>query len=956
MSFLGKWTLSQGSGRIVVDLTTGSLAVAPAPTDGSDRFNTYGTESAFTLQAANGSYVVRAGAGYAATAAATDPPSYFGLSMSGSSAQIVDLGPDPGTPGTSVWSVHGGALSSVVPTTPAPPSTLFARAVVTPGLADILEDGFDSPQPDLTWVGVPDVDWTQASLLDLTQAVLANADLSGGKFAPGTAFHNATADHADFSHAMLDDCDLSGMTLTWARLTNAQMDGIDLSHSDLSHATGTGARITGSRNLAHAVFDDGGFDRADFAGASNIMSTSFRGCSLVGASFKGCSVTGSMDLTGADLTGAYLSNPADGTTDIYPNQLTFDHTTTFEATTMQYLDLTGYDLSATNLVRADLTGCKLDRANLTMTNLGFAVLDGVTVTGGVAMHGANLTNASLEGADLTGAQLGAVGQRFRVPRTDPDFATLHTALVAADGAGVAKVFMAHGQALEGQVWVRPSTFTPDTAWQVGAQNLPLPFLVVLQGSGPSSSLAAYQPTPPAVLSNAFMVNVNLSGANLFGVRASGAQLYSTVGRSVNLNRAVVDGLQVNNANLGSIDLSQAALNGVNFDYAILTGADFTGATIGIDSNGGQTSFNGTNLQAADFTGATLQNVIFANAACAVANPNDSSTFAGVWLFTMPARTAGLVTDQLDSAVGTATVPTELLPTMQASGPVPPGLAAALADAGLKVAADALLVVMTTGTYWHITDGAHHYVVFESVSDDYAPALGVARGDSYTVDATCYLDLSLEPSLANGPMAPAVADALAAEGIALSSGAKVTVAQFPKVWQVVSGADLWTLWLMFDSSALGADTRLAARPAIDNLVAAFGSSSIALSAQAVVTALPSGGWLVDNDSENPFNAARGYIQYALLPTPDGGIDVYGHWMRIVRATGQSTQQFFNIPCDTTQLTSRSLAGSPNTVCPNGGTVTSNSTAGVPFSQWLRARLLPTPPVCVPDPSGKFTCPN
>lgn len=955
MTFLGKWTLSQDAGRVVVNLTTGSLGVGPAPPDGSDRFNAYGTESAFTLQAANGSYVVRSGAGYAAPAASTAAPNYFSLSPSDASVQIVDLGPDPKTPGTAVWSVSNGTLSSVAQAIPAPPSTLFAQTVVTSGLEDILKNGFGSPQPDLTWVSVPGVDWTQASLLDLTQAVLTHADFSGGMFAPNTAFHKGIADHANFSNATLNRCDLSSMTLTWAQFTDAKMDGIDLSYSDLSQATGTRATIANSRNLANAVFDNASFDYAVFSGASNILKTSFNTCSLVGVSFKGSSVTGLMDLTGADLTGAYLSNPADGF-EIYPNNLRFDHTTTFDSATMRHLDLTGYDLSNTNFVRADLTGCKLDRANLTMANFGFAVLDGVTVTGGVAMHGANLTSASLQGADLTGAQLGAVGQAFRVGASDPNFALLHTALLNADGPGVARVFQAEGQTLNAPVSVRPSTFTPDTAWQVSAPNLPLPYLVVLEGSSTLASLAAYQPTSPAVLSNAFMVNVNLNGANLFGVRASGVQLYSTVGKSVNLNRATVDGLQVNNANLGSVDLSQANLNGVNFDYAILTGADFTGATIGIDSNGGQTSFNGTNLQGAKFTSATLQNVIFANAACAVANPNDIDAFAGVWLFTMPARTAGLVTGQLASAVKTATAPTEMLQTMQTSGPVPAGLAAALAYGGLKVAADALLVVMTTGTYWHITDGANHYVVFESVSNDYAPALGVASGDAYTVDATCYLDLSLESSLVNGPIASAVVSALAATHITVSSDARVTVAQYPKVWQVVSGADLWTLWLRFDSTALGADTQLAMRPAIDNLIAAFGSSSIALSAQSVVTAIPSGGWLVDNDSENPFNAARGYIQFALLPTPDGGVDVYGHLMRIVRATGPNTQQFFNIPCATTQLTSKSLAGSGNTVCPNGGTVTSNTTAEVPFDQWLRARLLPSPPVCVPDPSGKFSCPN
>lgn len=955
MTFLGKWTLSQGDVTLLADLTTGALNVGPAPTDGSDRVNAYGTATAFTLQAANGSYVVRSGIGYAATAVPPAAPNWFALVTVGSSYQVVDLGPDPANPGTNVWSVSGGVLSAAAPANPAAAATLFVQNVVTPGLADILSSGFTSSVPDLTWVSVPNVDWSAASAnVDLTKSVLLHTDFSGGTFAPNTPFHSATADHANFSNATLNDCDLSGMTLTWTLFVNAKMDGVDFSYSNLDNATCTGALMRNSTNLANATFDVAKLDRADLSGAGNIYQTSFKRSSLVGVSFKGSSVTGWMDLTGADLTGAYLSNPP-GSTDIYPKNLRFDSSTRFYGTVMQYLDLTGYDLSNTNFARADLTGCKLDSTNLATANLGYAILDGVSVTGGVSLHGANLTSASLNDADLTGAQLGAVGQSFRVG-AQPNFAAFQTALRNGDGAGVAAVFQKEGRPLTAPVAVLPSTFTPDSAWTVSAANVPVPLLIVLEGTGASASLAVYQPTSPAVLSNAFMVNVDLNGANLYGVRASGAQIYATAGKSVNLNRAKIDGLQVNNANLSEVNLSQANVSGVNFDYAMLTGADFSGATIGVDASGGQTSFNGANLQGVNFSSASLKNVILANAACAVANPNDANASAGVWLFTMPARGADLVTGQLQAALTTATAPIELLPTILTSGPVPKGLTVALTDAGLKVAPDALVVVTTTGSYWNIIDDANAYVVFESVTDEWVPSLGVASGGSYTVDADCYLDLSLEAQLANGPVAPAVAAALKTQNISLSPKATITIAQYPKVWQVVSGRDVWTLWLRFNSTALGVDTQIAMRPAIGNLISAFGSESIALSAQSVVTAIASGGWLVDNDSENPFNAARGYITYSLLPSARGGIDVYGSWMRIVRTTGQGAQQFYNVPCAVTQLTSKLLAGSGNTVCPNGGTVSANTSADVPFDQWLQARLLPSPPFCIPDPQGNFNCPK
>ena len=134
---------------------------------------------------------------------------------------------------------------------------------------------------------------------------------------------------------------------------------------------------------------------------------------------------------------------------------------------------------------------------------------------------------------------------------------------------------------------------------------------------------------------------------------------------------------------------------MNFDYAVLTDADFTGATMTVDANGGQTSFNGANLQGAKFQTATLHDVIFTNAAMAVANPNDPLLAAGVWLFDLDSSQAELVTSELEAASADPaakpaepqhvfTLPIELLPTMNAAGPVPAGVAVAFNDAHITL--------------------------------------------------------------------------------------------------------------------------------------------------------------------------------------------------------------------------------------------------------------------------------
>lgn len=964
MTFLGKWTWASGANAVQVDPSTGRLGVGPGAKDGSDRFNAYGTDAAFTLQASNGKYIALTGTTYVADKAATDTVNRFTLADGGDdTVRVVDLGTANGA-AEQLWNVTGATLAPVARSDAPPVTTTLTTTVVTVGIDTILDSGFNSNQPELAWVDLSGTDFTPAGIVDLSQADLSHADLSATTFPDGTSFQTAVAPGSNFTKAELPGAQFDEATLTGANFTGAKMQGVDLNGADLTGATLNGADMTEAVNLAGTKFVNAKMAGVKLGGTGNIGPTTFAGATLTDVDFRGSSVTETMDLTGADLTGATLCNP-DDRIDVFGQKLVITAATNFSRATITYLDLTGFDLRDVNFAHADLTGCKLDNTQLDRANLGFATLDGATLTGGVPMHGANLANASLRRADLTGAELGAVSQLFRVGSDTAGYAGFLAALQKGNVAGVAEIFTNNKRPLSSNVIVRPMVFAPGKAWQVDdVTNI---YLVFLETLGEATALTVYQPTTPAVLSNAFMVDINLKSANLYGVRASGAQLYATAGNAVNLNKAKLNGLLANNANLGGIDLTQADLFGCNFDYAVLTAAKFIGAKLGVDANGGQASFNGANLQGAKFDGATLRDVIFANAAVAVANPNDANRIGGVFQFELDAERAELVVPQLEAASPDPaarpkdpkhefSIPVQLLPKLATTGPVSKGLVTAFGDAGITLAADALLVVLNTEVFWRIKDSATTHVVFRSVDADGRPALGVAANQNYTVTADFFLPLSVEGTLRNGPVIRGLADAFTAAKHPLGANPVVTTDQHPTVWQVISGADTYTLWLVLNSSALGVSTTIKGRPSIPNVVALFGEYSIALSQRAVVSRIDGGGWAIDNDSENPFNAATGYIKFNVFQNAAGGLDVFGSLIRIVRLAASGQQQFTNVPCETTTLTTRDLAAGPGTVCPNGATVAANQGDKLSFPQWMWARYLPRPPACVPDPKGNFLCPS
>lgn len=449
---------------------------------------------------------------------------------------------------------------------------------------------------------------------------------------------------------------------------------------------------------------------------------------------------------------------------------------------------------------------------------------------------------------------------------------------------------------------------------------------------------------------------------MIGVNASGASIYGIAGKKPQMNSAQLQSAQFDNANLSSVDFSSANLAGVNFDYATLTNAVFQNTMLVTNARGTRASFIGSNIQGTNFDGATLSNVVFNNAAFGVPDPKQSNEPAGVWLFSLGAAEQQMVTAELEAAAATKNKPLHQftlslasLNDLTHSGAVSSNIQNQFKSAGVPLTEDAVLVAMGNFIYWQLTDDSKNYVLFHSFdTDDYRPAIGAAKGTEYTPTAELTLPLSIELTLKNGQVSPECVAAFKAAGHPISASARITIKQFPGEWQIINGApgfQVYSLWL--NLSVYGPS--IIVRPAIPTVIQTFSQHSIALGLSATVSNRTTTGWMLNNGADNPFNPVKNYITFNLIPNETTGeLDVYGSMMRILRSSSPGDEQFVNIPAAITDLTQKQME-SAGIVCPNGNFSSTNQTNKPPYEQWLRARSLPKPPSCIPDPTGSFYCP-
>lgn len=375
----------------------------------------------------------------------------------------------------------------------------------------------------------------------------------------------------------------------------------------MSHAR-TRARVLGlviSLNLATAAVLAIGVGPAQAAGCPTVNPSTG---AVTPAPFPGIQWSG-CDLSGADLAGSNMSS----------GNLSGAILTNANLTGAT---LTGLDLMSADLTNANLTGAKLMQANLIQATMTGATLTGVSsgaivsgpgpslptnwsiVDGYLIGPGANLQFANLVTYDLTNADL------ENANLADAELA--HTTLTDANLTGATLTGVSSGS-IVGTPASLPTGWITAAGYLIGPGanlseaaliNLDLSGLVLKDVDLNSASLRGTN-LSNADLTGAVLIGANLSGANLTGAILTGEQSGQVAGTPASLPTGwtTVRGYLIGpGADLHGAELATFTLNGADFYGADLSDADLT-----------QASLTGATLSHANATGASVANADLASA-------------------------------------------------------------------------------------------------------------------------------------------------------------------------------------------------------------------------------------------------------------------------------------------------------------------------------------------------------
>ena len=592
----------------------------------------------------------------------------------------------------------------------------FAISQVTPSLDSLPEQKGDGC--DFAWV-----------------------DFSNVKvFIEGASFVKADFSNCNLTNAYFGNCNFTGANLTNANLSGVRfsyctLDGAVLDNCNLHKTKFTCSSLHGT-HIENAIFWDTDLSLAHLVGIiikkGDLISTTFDAVPefynkpLAPPSpdnprtvFSGCRFNQSQignDWSMLDLTGAtiqYISSPLSSPT----NPLKANYSI------LSGLILTGQDDNS--FVGLSLQSAVFDYAVL--DGLGFnSSGDQITDLSGASfiqasMHGTNFSGAILKGANLTGAQLGSLGKLFTLPTT---FVADLNAGPNVDAA-LRTQFTQHGITLSTTATV--SIQSPNRVWQLDDLGTNTIYTIRLETN--ADNLTVYTAATSANLTDAYMPDAVLTGANLYGVLASRVQFYGAAARVDSF--AILECAEFNDANLSSLNLTQANLFGANLSGAQLFNAKFNGAKLSPSANNVATNLTGANLQGADFTSAQLDWANLENAAVAIKVPTKATPDqGGVYLFSLPYSSkdvywAGDYINELNAA---ATSLFSLNPDGDAA--TLQKYVIALQTNNLSVlkvpfiqhkitlsAAAQIETVPGEATVWQIVDGRNSYTLWEALDED-----------------------------------------------------------------------------------------------------------------------------------------------------------------------------------------------------------------------------------------------
>lgn len=408
-----------------------------------------------------------------------------------------------------------------------------------------------------------DNDFSNEELTALTQAEL------DAVIVKHEAFKNGKSSGA---HAMLQHCDLSGLSMKGKNLSNTDFTGSVLVDTNFERAD-LECAVFYACDLRNANFTESNMIRADLRGAC------LRGAIMAGANMEEADLregsyakydpekgltftsdsevwkegTGGVDMRGANLSSVKLA----GTIAINSN---FEDANLTKSTIVRG-NLSGANLKGANLSGADLSKCELENVNLQDANLV-----------GVKMDFSNLKNVNMEGT-LTDKAMGATLDKHEVPLEE--LLELHQDWIKTQGSQGEKLDLSHYDLRDGPSFV-------------GAN---LTMLVAEHAIWYSRDLTRVS-LQAAMLRHGDFRQCNFKFADL---------------RGTNFGQSKMIGAKFIEAHLEPLMFEGGRSLITSFIGANLRYADFTGADLRF------TNFTGADLTAAIFTGANLKETTFKDA-------------------------------------------------------------------------------------------------------------------------------------------------------------------------------------------------------------------------------------------------------------------------------------------------------------------------------------------------------
>ncbi|MDX7998520.1 hypothetical protein FE394_04755 [Xenorhabdus sp. Reich] len=662
-SFAGKWQFASASGQLITVQADGTLGLSAKQSGAINQMiNAYGV-TGFWLQVGNGRYLAASGNTPQANQPRDGTVAEIRLEEVGGSGFRLRRISNSGD--SYLVAQQSGLIWQAVTSSP-PLSAQFTRTIVTNSL-EYLKD-WGAIRSDLRFAYLAGENLNEMVMMAVD---LSNADLRG-----------STLLGADLTNVKVDDCNLSGCDLSKTDLThvhgkNALFEkcivGSDTNMPDaeLPNAIFRGCKSSGGQPVLNRLKAPG----ADFSGAllpsvimedADLSQVNLVNVDLSGASLASCNFTGAImmlvnlqnttlqtsnfsqatlvgtDFTGANInhvnfSGANLTNARLSLTTGY-SQLNLSDSTLL-ATVLTGMDLVDATITAkTDFTQAQMDGVNLSKqkldqvvflmasmkkVNLNYTSLNGAVLvganlAGATVLGSVSLVGANLSNASLENVNLTGAQFGSLSTVTYLDEAEAQSLDnqqlpeqLHQMLYQGK-------MLINGQA---EVLVRQ----PGQNWLVEHDGKPL-FIHYQDGQ---LNVAQDNGGNAAILANTFMPNAILTDANLYAVDMSGAHWYGSDARADNAN---LEQVNLSKANLATMNFTQARLHGANLAYANLMNTNFSGAKLTPTDGFKPASLAFASIQGTIFTEAKLTGANLTNGAVALPLEEAGKKLTGVPLF------------------------------------------------------------------------------------------------------------------------------------------------------------------------------------------------------------------------------------------------------------------------------------------------------------------------------------